>query len=182
MHDRIKGDGKSRLKRTNFVAMAKGEISKHEVLASPAAVYLMAKVPTPPCKRTELPELICDIPGIVDKQLKTSAERKSIAVNLLTDNFPHAQWTHAYTDGSAKKVTENGGGGKYIQLIHKFHTVAVATRKYCNNYKAEAAALVHAAKALREHTSDARDKVVIFTDALSVVSALRVSTQQTWVT
>ena len=32
-------------------------------------------------------------------------------------------------------------------------------------------ALVHAAKALREHISDARDKVVIFTDALSVVTA-----------
>jgi hypothetical protein len=34
MHERIKGDGKSRLKRTNFVALAKGVISKHEVLAS----------------------------------------------------------------------------------------------------------------------------------------------------
>ena len=40
MHERIKGEGKSRLKRTNFVALAKGEISKHEVLASPDAVSL----------------------------------------------------------------------------------------------------------------------------------------------
>jgi hypothetical protein len=29
MHKRIKGHGKCRLKRTNFVALAKGEISKH---------------------------------------------------------------------------------------------------------------------------------------------------------
>jgi ribonuclease HI len=87
-----------------------------------------------------LPKLICEIPGIVDKQLQTSAERKSIAVKYITDNFPRAQWTHTYTDGSAK---------------------------------AEAAALVHAAKALREHISDAIDKVVIFTDALSVVTALK---------
>jgi ribonuclease HI len=52
-------------------------------------------------------------------------------------------------------------------------TIAVATGKYCNNYKAEAAALVQAANALREHISDARDKVVIFTYALSVVTALK---------
>ena len=104
MHERIKGDGKSRLKRTNFVALAKGEISKHEV--KKAAVSLTANVPTPPWKRTELPELICEIPGIVDKQLQTSAERKSIAVKYIKDNFPRAQWTHAYTDGSAKKEVE----------------------------------------------------------------------------
>jgi hypothetical protein len=67
MHDRIKGYRKGRLKRTNFVALAKGEIRKHEVLVSPVAVSLTAKVPTPPW-RTELTELICDIPGIVEKQ------------------------------------------------------------------------------------------------------------------
>jgi hypothetical protein len=55
MHKRIKGDGKSRLKRTNFVALAKGEIGKH---------------------------------GIVDKQLQTSAERKSIGIKYITDIFP----------------------------------------------------------------------------------------------
>ena len=43
----------------------------------------------------------------------------------------------------------------------------MATGKYCNNYNAEAAALVHAAKALREHLADAREKVVIFTGTLS---------------
>jgi hypothetical protein len=135
-------------------------------------VSLTANVPTPPWKRTELPELICDILGIVDKQLQISAERKSIAVQYITDNFSRAQWTHAYTDGSAKKATANGGGGVYIKFIRRDHTIAVATGKYCNNYKAEAAALVHAARALREYISDARDKVVIFTDALSVVTAL----------
>jgi ribonuclease HI len=61
----------------------------------------------------------------------------------------------------------------YIKLIHKTHTIAVPTGKYCNNYNAEAAALRHAANALREISSEARDKVVIFTDALSVVSALK---------
>jgi ribonuclease HI len=88
---------------------------------------------------------------------------KSVAVKYIADNFLHAQWTHAFTDCSAKKATEKVGGGVYIQLIHKVHTIAVATEKYCNNYKAEAAALVHAATPLREHIADARDKVVIFT-------------------
>jgi ribonuclease HI len=40
------------------------------------------------------------------------------------------------------------------------------------NYNAEAAALRHAADALREHTSYAKEKLVIFTDALPVVTAL----------
>jgi hypothetical protein len=55
------------------------------------AVSLTAKVPTPPWRRTELQGLICDIPGIVDKQLQTPAERKSIAVKYIADNYPHAQ-------------------------------------------------------------------------------------------
>jgi hypothetical protein len=121
---------KFRLKRTNFVALAKGEISKHEAQASPAAVSLTAKDPTPPWRRTELPGLIWDIPGIVDKQLQTSGERKIITVKYIKDNFHQAQWTHAYTNGSAKKATENGGGGVYIQLIHNVHTIAVATGIY----------------------------------------------------
>jgi hypothetical protein len=130
MHERFKGEGKCRLKQTNFVALAKGEISKHEVLARPAAVSLSAKVPTPPWRRTELPDLICDIPGIVDKQSQTSAERKSIAVKYISDNFPQAQWTHAYTDGSARNAIENGGGGVYIKLIYRDDAMAVATGKY----------------------------------------------------
>ena len=172
MHERFMGTGRCRLQRTNFVALAKGELSKHEVLAKPAAVSLTAKVPTPPWRRTELPELICDIPGITDKQSQTSAERKSIAVKYISDNFPRAQWTHAYTDGSAKNATEDGGGGVYIKFLHRDHAMAVATGKYCNNYQAEAAALGHAATALRENTADASDKVVIFTDAKSVLTAL----------
>lgn len=58
-------------------------------------------------------------------------------------------------------------------MIHRVHTISVATEKYCNSFKAEAAALVYATRALREHLSDSRDKVGIFTDALSVVTALK---------
>jgi hypothetical protein len=47
IHDRIKGYQKGRLKRTNFVAMANGEIRKHDLEPSPAAVSLTANVPTP---------------------------------------------------------------------------------------------------------------------------------------
>jgi hypothetical protein len=81
--------------------------------------------------------LLTDLFGLAECYYFVS---ESIAVKYITDNFPQAQWTHAYTDGSAKKATENGGGGVYIQLIHKVHTIAVATGKYFNNDKAEAAA------------------------------------------
>lgn len=88
---RINGYEIGRLKRTNFVALAKGEIRKHAALARSAAVSLTAKVPTPPWRRTELPELICAIPGIADKQLQTPAESKSIAVEYIKANYPQSQ-------------------------------------------------------------------------------------------
>jgi hypothetical protein len=43
MHHRIRGFGRGRLKKNNFVALAKGDIRKHEALARPAAVSLTAK-------------------------------------------------------------------------------------------------------------------------------------------
>jgi ribonuclease HI len=75
--------------------------------------------------------------------------------------------------GSARNAIENGGGGVYIKLMHRDHAMAVATGKCFNNYLAEAAAIGHAATALRENIADARDKVVIFTDAKSVLTALK---------
>jgi hypothetical protein len=87
MHQRIKGFERGRLKRTSFVVMAKGEIRKHEALASPVAVSLTANIPTSPWKRTELPDLICEIPGIVDKQLQKAIHRKCIAVEFINDSF-----------------------------------------------------------------------------------------------
>jgi hypothetical protein len=88
MHQRIKDIGRVRLKIKNFVILVKGKNRKHEALTSPKAVSLTAKTPTPPWRRTELPELICDIPGIIDKELQTTAERKCIAVEYINDSFP----------------------------------------------------------------------------------------------
>jgi ribonuclease HI len=75
--------------------------------------------------------------------------------------------------GSAKGATKNKCGDVYIKLIHEVHTMVVATEKYCNNYNDKAAALVLAAQAFRERIADARDKLVLFTDAISVVTALK---------
>jgi hypothetical protein len=46
MHQRIRGFGRGRLKRNNFVALAKEEIRKHEALVSPVALSLTEKKPT----------------------------------------------------------------------------------------------------------------------------------------
>jgi hypothetical protein len=88
---------------------------KHEVRTSPSAVSLTAKVPPPPWGKTGHPELICAIPGILDKQLQTSGEKKHRS-KVHNGQFTSRTVTHAYKDGSAKKATENGGGGVYIQL------------------------------------------------------------------
>jgi ribonuclease HI len=81
-----------------------------------------------------------------------------------------------YTDGSATNAIENGGGGIFIKLKDVIHTEAIATGRYCNNFCAEVAALKQAAETLITHKDQAEKQIVIFTDALSVITALKSQT------
>jgi hypothetical protein len=93
--------------------------------------------------------MVCDTPGIEDKKMQTVAQRRCYAVKYIEDRIPPKLWVHAYTDGSAKGATENGGRGVYINA--QTHTIAVVTGKYCHNFNAEAAERGHALKSLIEH-------------------------------
>nr|KAG5699264.1 hypothetical protein BaRGS_000466 [Batillaria attramentaria] len=91
----------------------------------------------------------------------------------LSRTYPEERWTHVYTDGSAEEATRNGGGGIYVRLpdggtIQK----SIPTGTVSTNYKAEAEALQTAATTLEENRDNTHNRVVIFSDALSVLQAL----------
>ena len=61
----------------------------------------------------------------------------------------------------------------YIRYSPAETRIPIATGRFSTNFRAEAAALHTAADHIREHQDEARDQVVIFTDALSVLHALK---------
>ncbi|XP_041360382.1 uncharacterized protein LOC121376539 [Gigantopelta aegis] len=84
------------------------------------------------------------------------------------------QWPHAYTDGSAEEATRNGGGGIQIELKDgEKIQISITTGKYSSIYKAESEAPRIAATELINKMELTHRKVVIFTDALSVLQALK---------
>ena len=92
---------------------------------------------------------------------------------MFETNYPKESWTHGYTDGSAENAVWNGGAGVYIQYAGgKEDKISLATGLYSTNYKAEAEALKTAAAHI-EASTHASLKVVLLTDALSVLQALQ---------
>ena len=80
---------------------------------------------------------------------------------------------HAYTDGSVEEATRNAGGGILLNLKDgRKIQQAIPTGRYSTNYKAEVQALKTAATTLVEQRETIQNKVVIFSDALSVMQAL----------
>ena len=95
-----------------------------------------------------------------------------------TEIGPEDQWTHAYTDGSAAEATRDGGGGVYIRYNDEIAQITIATGKYSTNFKAEAEALKKATIEIRNNLPRTKPNVVIFTDALSVLSKLHTPHQK----
>ena len=87
--------------------------------------------------------------------------------------YTEDQWTHAYIDGSAAEATWDGGGRVYIRYNVGIAQNTTATGKYSTNFKTEAEALKKAAIEIRNNLPWTRPNVVIFTDALSVLSKLK---------
>ena len=100
-------------------------------------------------------------------------ERKSLTLEYVNIKYPEEQWTHTYTDGSAAEAIRDGGGGVYISYNDGIAQITIATGKYSTNFKAEAEALKRAAIEIRNNLPRTKPNVVIFTDALSVLSKLQ---------
>ncbi|GFR95478.1 RNA-directed DNA polymerase from mobile element jockey [Elysia marginata] len=79
----------------------------------------------------------------------------------------------AFTDGLASEAVRDGGGAIYIEWPDNSSSkISIPTGKYSTNYKAEAEALQEAAKVLVNSEATHHAKVVLLTDARSVLDAL----------
>ena len=113
------------------------------------------------------------VPGIADKGCQSEPERKSLTLEYVDTKYPEEQWTHAYSDASAAEATRDGRGGVYTRYNDGIAQISIATGKYSTNFEAEAEALKKAASEIRNNLPRTKLHVVIFTDALSVLSKLQ---------
>ena len=110
-----------------------------------------------------------EIPTIKEKSSHSETELRTLAQEYLNTKYPIDSWTRAYTDGSAEDAIKNGGGGVYIRYQNgKTDSLSIATGKNSTNFRAEACALLHAAKTLNS-SSDLSNKTVLLTDCKSVL-------------
>ena len=171
MNQRMRQPTKSRLKsRTSFIHHSRDlerDVQSH--IPKPIA---QADV-LPPWERASLPKICTSIPGIRRKGQQSDLQRKHLALDHIYSNFPENQWTHVYTDGSAVEAVREGGGGVYIKYQEETANIRVPTGRISTNFNAEAEALKAAALDLTQNLGRVKPKVVIFTDALSVLQTLQ---------
>ncbi|GFR79424.1 RNA-directed DNA polymerase from [Elysia marginata] len=92
---------------------------------------------------------------------------------MLDKKYPSNYWIRAFTDGSASEAVRDGGGGVYIEWPDNSSSkISIPTGKYSTNYKAEAEAPQEAAKVLVKSEATHHAKVVLLTDARSVLDEL----------
>ena len=174
MHKRMTDPTKSRIKRKSFLHQARSIKKKDTELMDQRIKKIPTHCTLPAWKRHDFPDIKETVPGILKKETQSEFERKSLTLEYMHHAYPKDQWTHAYTDGSAEEATRNGGGGIQIQLKNgETIQMSIATGKYSSNYKAESEALRIAATELINNTELTHMKVVIFSDALSVLQALK---------
>ena len=120
---------------------------------------------TNPSWTRQLPRMRTKVPRVVDRVCQPEPERKSLTLDYVNTKCPEDQWAHAYTDGSAAEATRDGSSGVYIMERHK------SQKKYTTKFKAEAEALKKkAAVEIRDNFPRTKTRVIIFTDALSVLN------------
>ena len=173
MRGRMSAPSKGRLKRSSFLNHSRILERRNPVLLDHEYSDIPITASIPPWQRTNFPTISLDIPGIQQKSTQSDIERKSLTTEFIKSSYPEKEWTHAYTDGSATDATKDGGGGVYIKFTSEETRIPFPTGKYSTNYKAEADALERAVALIKENTHKAKSQVVVFTDALSVLQALK---------
>ena len=173
MHERMNQPTTGRPKRFNFLQHSRILDRRNSELLDHVPKSIPAVKTIPSWKRGQLPRVCTKVPGVADRSCQPEPERKSLTLEYVNIKYPEDQWTHAYTDGSAAKATRDGGGGVYIKYNDGIAQITIATGKYSTNSKAEAEALKRAAIEIRNNLPRTKPNVVIFTDALSVLSKLQ---------
>ena len=141
---------KNRLKRSSFNHLSKSLHRDHEDLlpSSPAEMEMLPDFEEPP-DQLEGVTIITDVPGIDKKDCQAPPLLKALTLEMIEAQYNPSEWTHVFTDGSSDGAVKNGGAGIFIRHTDgRLTPRAFPTGRISSNYRAESAALLHAAQAL----------------------------------
>ena len=179
VHHLLSEHTKNRLKRGSFNHLAKHLAREHSDIlpVSPEEQELLQTAEKwDTCLEDVL--FVTDIPGVVSKGDQSQATLRSLALELLDQDYNKSLWTYAYTDGSADSAIRNGGSG--ILICHPDgQTTArcLPAGKRSTNYQAELHALYHAARLISTQ-SPLPSHVVFLTDCRSAIQSLQSPSDQ----
>ncbi|GFS18323.1 reverse transcriptase [Elysia marginata] len=169
----ITNNPRKRLKRTNFTASAQQIHKSLELPDLRPDTPLQSSIDWPPWNQQNQIEIVKDIDGVTSKKSMIKRELHCLTQNMLDKKYTSNYWIRAFTDGSASEAVRDGGGGVYIEWPDNSSSkISIPTGKYSTNYKAEAEALQEAAKVLVNSEATHHARVVLLTDAGSVLDAL----------
>jgi ribonuclease HI len=163
-----------RLKRGSFTHRGKRLKRQHQAdLPTRTTPLKPTLYPVPWEQASDSLQINTSVCGLISGNEYNELEKRAATLCMIQDMYPNQAWIHAYTDGSATKAVMNGGAGIFISYPDGHQeTRHIPTGKFCSNYTAEVQALEQAAKMIYNTNSDCQ-QVVIFTDALSVLQALK---------
>lgn len=173
MNSRMSRPTKARLKRSSFIHQTRRLERTMPVMMEHEAKPIPTNAALPAWKRHMFPTLITTIPGVEERGTQSDAQRKALTLEYIHEQYPGESWTHVYTDGSATDATQDGGAGAIIHYTDGTEEIAIPTGKHCTNFRAEKEALCEAARTISRNPERTTGQVVVFTDALSVLQALK---------
>ena len=173
MNNRLSKPTKGRLKRGSFVHHSRILERRHQDLLDQDPKEIPGHLDKPPWSDDVRPSIQCSVPGVGPKDSQSSAQRKALTLAHIEEKYPNQDWTHIFTDGSADQAVRNGGAGVYIKYPGgNEENISLATGCYSTNYQAEAVAIKTGAVHI-QHSTETSQKVVFFSDALSVLQTLK---------
>ena len=171
-HKLLSGPSRNRLKRGSFNQLAKKlEEENSDIL------------PTSPEEQEPLhngenwdPQLAdivfaTDIPGVTGKADQSEPALRSLALELLDQNYNASVWTHSYTDED--EAIKNGGSGIFTRFPDGSTTSThLPAGNLSTNYRAELTALKQAAMLISAQSAKP-SHVVFLTDCKSAIQSLQ---------
>ena len=163
---------KNRLKRPSFNHLAREIRTKHEGLLPHTADSIE---PLSAFHFSSLPpsvDISLVVPGILEGKTQPPCVMKTLTMTMIQERFDSRLWAQIYTDGSADQATRNGGAGVLIRLPNSEPiSLSYATGMRSTNFRAEAVALLHGARAVLA-LDPVPDRVVFLSDSRSILELL----------
>ena len=171
LHDKLKAPTKNHLKRQ--VQATFSNFSKAKTLTYCLKAQIFARKSSPKNGHHSPGFSIkTSIPGIAGKSQQNENALRALTLEEICSRYPHKQWTHVYTDGSAEQAIKNAGCGVYIQSPNRQVTLFSSCGARSSNFNAELQALQLAVDYLIEDEG-CYNKVVFLSDSLSALQSLQ---------